>query len=580
MERTNQTPTRRICKQMLFFLKPYYLLVTLRIISTIMKATIDIVTIIYIRDIINSALANDREKLVKSIGFMLLFIGVELVMYFIETYSSGRFSAYVARDMKEKLSEHLIKLPLATVNERHSGDWVSRVNNDITRIEMFLRTGFLDIVFHIFRVTVCLVYLVQLNWLLLASCVLIIILAILVTNKTSKPVKKYAARTQKNLAKVNSVAQDSISGIQMLKAFNLGNVLYEKYKAAVSAALADTLAIEKRNAMLNTVSVIVRLAPTILCFFGGGYLVMKGRLTAGGLVSFVQLLKYLTEGAKNIPQYISNYRQTLGIVEHLMEVFEEKEECMTGNEICINPMLPAVEFKNVSFTYDGKTIVLDCLNFALANSKTTALVGASGSGKSTVLKLLCAFYTSQEGCINVYGKSLNDWSILSLRSMISVVSQDTYLFPATIAENISYGRPGARLEEIMAAAQAAHSHDFIMQLPQGYNTPVGECGTKLSGGQRQRISIARAILKNAPVLLLDEPTSALDTESEALVQQALNTLFNNRTVIVVAHRLSTIKNADEVLVLDQGKIAERGSHQELLAINGIYTQLYSKQIIS
>jgi len=239
-----------------------------------------------------------------------------------------------------------------------------------------------------------------------------------------------------------------------------------------------------------------------------------------------------------------------------------------------------IEFKDLSFSYDGETNILNQLSFKMTAGKVVALVGASGSGKSTILKLVSGFYEPSTGHIQLYGQDLATSDLAAARQLMSLVSQDTYLFPTTIAENIAYGRPGATIDDIVAAAQQANAHDFIMDFPDAYNTNVGERAVKLSGGQRQRLALARAILKDAPILLLDEPTSALDTQSEALVQQALERFMSNRTVLVVAHRLSTIQNADEILVIDQGSVQERGTHEQLMKTESLYKNLYLRQIVS
>jgi ABC-type multidrug transport system fused ATPase/permease subunit len=275
--------------------------------------------------------------------------------------------------------------------------------------------------------------------------------------------------------------------------------------------------------------------------------------------------------------YIAQYRGNLGTAEHLLEILDKKVERIDGEAYCIDEFASAVEFYKVDFSYDGDTKLFENLSFTIEHGKITALVGPSGVGKSTIFKLLCGFYEHQEGNIKLYGKSLKRWKLSAARSLTSIVSQDTYLFPGTIIENIAYGCPSASVDEIVAAARAANAHDFIMEFPEGYNTTTGERGAKLSGGQRQRISIARAILKNAPILLLDEATSALDMESERQVQEALDIFMKGRTVFIIAHRLSTVKNADEILVLNQGQIVERGKHEQLLEKEGMYKKLYFKK---
>jgi ABC-type multidrug transport system fused ATPase/permease subunit len=268
----------------------------------------------------------------------------------------------------------------------------------------------------------------------------------------------------------------------------------------------------------------------------------------------------------------------MGIAAHLFELTDENKERTNGEIFDLKKDVPAVEFTDVSFKYDNEKKILENLNFQVLRGEKIALIGSSGGGKTTLFKLLCGFYGAQSGLIKLYGIDMNKWSLSALRSLIALVSQDIHLFPGTIAENIGYGAPEPSLDEVINAAKAANAHDFIMELPKGYNTIIGEDGARLSGGEKQRISIARAILKDAPILLLDEPTSALDTQSEALVQEVFNKIMKNKTEIVIAHRLSTIKECDRVLVLDQGTIMETGSHEELLLKDGVYKKLYNKQV--
>ncbi|HEX3030299.1 MAG TPA: ATP-binding cassette domain-containing protein, partial [Clostridia bacterium] len=275
---------------------------------------------------------------------------------------------------------------------------------------------------------------------------------------------------------------------------------------------------------------------------------------------------------------INKIKEAAGASERVLEILDSTCERTDGADIDNTVFSPAIKFDKVCFSYEENVNILDGLNLSIERGKKIAIVGPSGCGKSTVLKLLCGFHSPTRGEINIFGKNLKEIRIGSLRSLIALVTQDTYLFPVSVAENISYGCTDATMDEIVQAAKAANAYDFIMSLPEGFNTNIGERGAKLSGGQKQRIAVARAILKKAPILLLDEPTSALDSESEILVQEALDKVMEDRTTIIVTHRYSTIKTADEILVLDRGAIAQKGKHDELIVLNGIYRQLYEKQV--
>jgi len=530
--------------------------------------------------LVNSSLSGDNVELMRSIYYMMLSVVVGIIVNFLETYSSGRFSANAVRDMKDTFSTHIDKLPVSYMEARHSGDLSSRITNGATAIENFFNGDLGFILFNSIRLGVSLIVMLFMNWQLLLLCMVILPLMAILTSYISRPLNEYASRLQQSLAQTNSAVQDTIGGIHIIKSHNLVHVFFHKFKVRVDQMLIDSLVIEKRKAGMGLVSVFVQTAPFLIFFIAGGYLVITGHFTAGGLVSFAMLLNYLVNAMGVLPNLISNYKIVAGIAKHLFEILDEEVERTDGRRPEVSQAAPAIEFDHVSFSYEEHKWILDDVSFTVPQGKTVALVGASGSGKTTVFKLISGFYNIQGGCIKLFGEPLSDWELSYARSMISLVSQETFLFSGSLAENITCGKNHYSMDEVERAAKLANIHEYIRSLPDGYDSLVGERGVKLSGGQRQRISIARAILKNAPILLLDEATSALDTESEMLVTEAINRVKQDKTVIVVAHRLSTIIEADEVLVLDNGRIVERGTHDELLSVDGTYKRLYNKQLIN
>ncbi|PWW07318.1 ABC-type multidrug transport system fused ATPase/permease subunit [Paenibacillus cellulosilyticus] len=567
-------------RRLFSFLKPYRFWVVVKIFSAASNAANDIFLVYVMNILVNSSLSGDKEELMRSIYLMIVSVFIGIIVNFLETYSSGRFSACMTRDIKDTLSAHIDKLPISSLEAHHSGDLSSRMTNGTTAIENFFNGDFGYILFNAIRVSTTIIVMLFMNWQLLLLCMVILPLMSILTNSLSRPLSDYSSNLQKSLAKMNSSVQDTVNGIHIVKSYNLVQVFFNKFKALLDQMLADSLLIEKRKSIMGSVSVLVQTAPFLIFFLTGGYLVIKGHFTAGGLVSFAMLLNYLVNGMGALPNQISDYKVMVGTARHLFEILDEETERKGGKMPAISPLAPAISFNQVSFSYDGHKRVLNDVGFTLQQGKTIALVGASGSGKSTVFKLISGFYKAQDGDINLFGEPLSDWDLPYARSMISLVSQETFLFPGSLADNITCGKSDYSMEEVERAAQLANIHEYIQTLPNGYNSLVGERGVKLSGGQRQRISIARAILKDAPILLLDEATSALDTESEMLVQEAITRVMKEKTVLVVAHRLSTIIDADEVLVLDNGCMVERGTHDELLAKDGTYKRLYHKQLIN
>jgi ABC-type multidrug transport system fused ATPase/permease subunit len=580
MEVAHNGQAFRVLRRLFVYLRPHRFWLTVKLLATTAGAANDIFLVYLIQLLVNASLSGSREGLIRFAYLIVVFVAVGILVSFLETYSAGRFSACAARDMRDDFSSLVGKLPVSYLEARHSGELVSRITQGINAIERFFREDLTGILFHIIRFAACVAVLLYMNWQLLAASMVLLPLMAVLTHAVGRPMSDASSRLQRSLAVTHSAVQDTIGGIAVVKSFNLADVLLQRFKKANEQLLADSLAIEKRKSLMDSVGVLVRTAPFLLFFLYGGYMVVKGHLTAGGFVAFAQLVNYLVQGLGILPGQIGHFKLAAGVAKHLFELKGERTERSGGiSPARISPDAPAIAFSHVTFSYDGAKKVLDDISFVLPQGKTVALVGPSGSGKTTVFKLITGHYEYSAGCIRLFGIPLADWQLSSARSMMSLVSQDAFLFTGTIAENIACGRSDAGMEDVRRAAKMAHIHDFIESLPDQYDTQVGERGVNLSGGQRQRISIARAILKDAPILLLDEATSALDPESEMGVQEAIRRLTRHRTVLVIAHRLSTIIDADQVIVLNEGCMVESGTHAELIARNGAYKRLYDKQFV-
>lgn len=497
--------------------------------------------------------------------------------FFIRYWLAQNVAERVCFAVRQTAVESISRVALSELEHKHSGDYVSRLSNDINLIRNLVGREWVLLLRGALMFIGSLVVMLMTSWKVTLACITVTPLIMVAAGRLSKPISQHTNDIQKNMADVNSLAQDAAGGIVITKSFNLGKYLAGLFRKASNSVAGSEIKLAFSKGWLGGAMLLLTMAPYFVLFGLGGYEVIQGRLTVGALIIILNLMNSITWPLQAMGQNLAQAKAGLKASQRIFEIVEMPTEKVGGERLEVRPAGPVIEVENVDFSYSPEQKVFEELSFQVQPGETVAVVGPSGAGKSTIFSLLLGLRDPNQGSIKFFGQEVGSLDLDSLRSVISYVPQEATLFPASVQENISYGKPGASAEEITQAAVKAFAHDFILGLPGGYDTVLGEQGVGLSGGQKQRLSLARAILKDAPILLLDEATSALDTESEARVQAAIEEVRAGRTTIIVAHRLSTIKAADRILVIDQGKVVEEGAHATLLSKGGLYAKLYRQQ---
>jgi len=480
--------------------------------------------------------------------------------------------------MRNEMFSRVMDMNVGYFSDQRKGDIISKITSDVGVVQ-FCITNTLQVSFREpFLIIGYIVMMIAISWELAVFSVLFLPVVALLIGNIVKKLRHPARTNQQRTGEMVATLDESLSGIKVIKSYNATDYVKQKFYE-ISADLARlTLSMARRQQLASPMSEFLGITAVGVVLIFGGTLVASGTLDPGGFIAFVAIFSQITRPVRTFIDQFANINQGIAAGERIFSVIDTKPEIEDKPDAReLTGLKDKIEFRNVHFSYDGSREVIDGISFEIRRGQTVALVGPSGGGKSTLSELLPRFYDPTSGEILIDGISLRDYTQESIRAHMSVVAQDTILFNDTIENNIAMGRRGASHEEIVKAAKVANADAFIRECPEGYDTNIGDRGVKLSGGQRQRLSIARAVLKNPDILILDEATSALDTESEKLVQDALNKLLKGRTSVVIAHRLSTIHNADQIIVVDHGRIAEQGTHAELMARNGIYAKLIEMQ---
>ena len=553
-------------------------------IDLICAAVISLVDLAYpqiLRTMTKTLFTQDKDIILHALpviaaSLFVMYIVQSLCKYYV-TYQGHMMGAKMERDMRRELFDHYQELSFSYYSKNNSGQMMSKLVSDLFDISEFAHHGPENLFISLVKIVGAFIFLFFINKKLALPLILLVIVMFVFSFRQNAKMQETFMENRRKIGDVNASLQDTLSGIRVVQSFANEDIEHAKFKKSNEAFL-----ISKRDnyhcmGSFMSSNLFFQGMMYLVTLVYGGYLIAQGEMQTADLAMyalyigiFISPIQILVELVEMMQKGLSGFRRFLDVMETESEIRD------ADNAAELTDVKGHVRYDHVSFHYsDDETPVLSDISIDIPAGKSIALVGPSGSGKTTICSLLPRFYDVTGGSITVDGKDIRGLTLKSLRSQIGMVQQDVYLFDGTIKDNIAYGKPGASDEEIIKAAKCASIHDFIMELPDGYDTYVGERGTRLSGGQKQRISIARVFLKNPPILILDEATSALDNESERWIQKSLEELSKNRTTITIAHRLSTIRDADEIIVITEDGIAERGTHAELLEKNGLYAAYYN-----
>lgn len=565
-------------KRFLSYYKPHKKILVLDMLTSLSVALLGILYPIVTRTMLNDLIPNKQYRLIILAGvslFVLYFIRM-LLNYFIQ-YQGHMMGVRMQGQMRSEMFRHLEKLPFSFYDNNETGKIMSRMTSDLNDIAELAHHGPENFLITGITIIVSFLYLTSINlWLTLIifACVPVLVI---VSFTLRKRMRAAFRESQAAIAQINGSLQSSIAGIRVTKAFTNSEKETEKFEEGNAQFMEARRNAYKAMGQFHSVTTMITDVFNVVVLIAGGLFLYGGKINFADYSAFIVSINLFLGPVNTLIRFMEQFQNGVAGFERFVEIMETEPETDSENAKAVSRLEGEIEFKNVSSSYAEGKEVLKNVSLSIRKGKTFALVGPSGGGKTTLCHLIPHFYKITDGDILIDGVSLMNITMESLRQNIGIVQQDIYLFNSSIRENILYGRLDASEEEIIEAAKRANIHDYIMSLENGYDTVIGERGVRLSGGQKQRLCIARVFLKNPPILILDEATSALDNATEIQIQKSLDELSEGRTTIVVAHRLSTIKNADEIAVVDNGEITEQGTHEQLLDLNGTYAQLYRQQ---
>lgn len=561
------------------YIKPYWKRGLAAGICTIIAAGGTAYLPFVIKDMVDQVLS---EKNTTMLNWIVLSIVVVFVIRGIAYYGQSYLMNYVGQrviiDIRKAVFEKLQRLSMSFYDKHKTGTIMSYVTNDVSALQSAMVDNVVEMITETVILVASIVMMIYLDWKLFLVTFATFPVVLFFIDSFGKRIRKSGSRIQEAAADITSVLQEVASSPRVIKSFVREGYEVERFdKENMNNFRANMKYAQLSSTLTPTIEFVAAIGVSIILWYGGNS-VINGSITAGSLVAFLTYAVNISNPIKRLSRVIGNIQRALAAAQRVFDVLDLPEDIKNAPDAKLLPKVKGdVRFNDVSFAYNENEEVLSHVSFEVKPGEMIAFVGPSGAGKSTVASLLPRFYDATNGSITIDGQDIRKVTLDSLREQVGIVPQETVLFNGSVYDNILYGRLDATREEVEAAAKAANAHDFIMQLPNGYETMLGDRGMNISGGQRQRISIARAILKNPQILILDEATSALDTESERVVQEALDRLMVGRTSFVIAHRLSTIKNADKIMVLEKGQLIEQGNHDELMAMDGLYAHLYKIQ---